>query len=265
MDLGLKGKVALVTGSSSGIGRAIALCLAQEGANMVVNGRDTARVNAVAGEVKAYGVDVLIGLADITLAEDVRKMVADTIDRFGRVDILINNAGTSLMRDPLKLPDEEFRYEMELMFFAVVRACNEVIPYMKKAGGGRIINISSVYGKQPGGLFDYDTIKAAVNMLTKDLANLLAKDSILVNAVCPGPIRTPLWEAPGAGGDQLGKALGMSGKEAMAWVAEQHIPLGHFGLPEDIAHMVTFLASDKANFITGQAINVDGGMVKTIV
>ena len=265
MDLGLKGKVALVTGSSSGIGRAIALCLAQEGANMVVNGRDTARVNAVAGEVKAYGVDVLIGLADITLAEDVRKMVADTIDRFGRVDILINNAGTSLMRDPLKLPDEEFRYEMELMFFAVVRVCNEVIPYMKKAGEGRIINISSVYGKQPGGLFDYDTIKAAVNMLTKDLANLLAKDSILVNAVCPGPIRTPLWEAPGAGGDQLGKALGMSGKEAMAWVAEQHIPLGHFGLPEDIAHMVTFLASDKANFITGQAINVDGGMVKTIV
>ena len=265
MDLGLKGKVALVTGSSSGIGRAIALCLAQEGANMVVNGRDTARVNAVAGEVKAYGVDVLIGLADITLAEDVKKMVADTIDRFGRVDILINNAGTSLLRDPLKLPDEEFRYEMELMFFAVVRACNEVIPYMKKAGGGRIINISSVYGKQPGGLFDYDTIKAAVNMLTKDLANLLAKDSILVNAVCPGPIRTPLWEAPGAGGDQLGKALGMSGKEAMAWVAEQHIPLGHFGLPEDIAHMVTFLASDKANFITGQAINVDGGMVKTIV
>ena len=265
MDLGLKGKVALVTGSSSGIGRAIALCLAQEGANMVVNGRDAARVNAVAGEVKAYGVDVLIGLADITLAEDVKKMVADTIDRFGRVDILINNAGTSLMRDPLKLPDEEFRYEMELMFFAVVRACNEVIPYMKKAGGGRIINISSVYGKQPAGLFDYDAIKAAVNMLTKDLANLLAKDSILVNAVCPGPIRTPLWEAPGAGGDQLGKALGMSGKEAMTWVAEQHIPLGHFGLPEDIAHMVTFLASDKANFITGQAINVDGGMVKTIV
>ena len=102
-------------------------------------------------------------------------------------------------------------------------------------------------------------------MFTKDLANYLAKDNILVNAVCPGPIRTPLWEAPGKGGDQLGKVLGMSGKEAMAWVAEQHIPLGHFGLPEDIANMVTFLASDRAKFVTGQAINVDGGMVKTIV
>jgi len=265
MDLGLKGKVALVTGSSSGIGRAIALCLAEEGASIVVNGRDEARVNSVASEVKARGISVLTALADITVAEDLDGMVTATVDRFGRIDILVNSAGTSLMRDPLTFPDDEFRYEMELMFYAVVRACNEVIPYMRKGGWGRIINISSIYGKQPGGLFDYDAIKAAVNMLTKDLASYLAKDNILVNAVCPGPIRTPLWEAPGAGGDQLGKVLGMSGKEAMAWVAEQHIPLGHFGLPEDIANMVTFLASDRAKFITGQAINVDGGMVKAIV
>ena len=231
MDLGLKGKAALVTGASSGIGRAVALCLAREGADVIINGRDSARVSAVAAEAKACGV----------------------------------NAGTSLMRDPLKLPDEEFRYEMELMFYAVVRTCNAVIPHMKKTGWGRIINISSVYGKQPGGLFDYDAIKAAVNMLTKDLANLLARDNILVNAVCPGPIRTPMWEAPGAGGDRLGEVLGMSGKEAMDWVAKQQIPLGRFGLPEDIAQMVAFLASDKAGFITGQAINVDGGMVKAIV
>jgi len=265
MDLGLKGKAALVTGASSGIGRAVALCLAREGADVIINGRDSARVSAVAAEAKACGVDALTVLADITLAEDVEKMVAAAVSKFGRVDILVNNAGTSLMRDPLKLPDEEFRYEMELMFYAVVRTCNAVIPHMKKTGWGRIINISSVYGKQPGGLFDYDAIKAAVNMLTKDLANLLARDNILVNAVCPGPIRTPMWEAPGAGGDRLGEVLGMSGKEAMAWVAKQQIPLGRFGLPEDIAQMVTFLASDKAGFITGQAINVDGGMVKAIV
>ena len=265
MDLGLKGKAALVTGASSGIGRAVALCLAREGADVIINGRDSARVSAVAAEVRACGVDALTVLADITLAEDVEKMVAAAVSKFGRVDILVNNAGTSLMRDPLKLPDEEFRYEMELMFYAVVRTCNAVIPHMKKTGWGRIINISSVYGKQPGGLFDYDAIKAAVNMLTKDLANLLARDNILVNAVCPGPIRTPMWEAPGAGGDRLGEVLGMSGKEAMDWVAKQQIPLGRFGLPEDIAQMVAFLASDKAGFITGQAINVDGGMVKAIV
>jgi len=265
MDLSLKSKVALVTGSSSGIGRAIALCLAEEGANIVVIGRDEARVISVAKEIKACGVDVLTVLVDLSKEEEVKRMIAAAIDGFGRVDILVNNAGTSLIRDPLALPDDEFRYEMELMLFAVVRACTEVIPYMRKAGWGRIINISSIYGKQPGGMFDYDAIKAAVNMLTKDMANYLAKDNILVNAVCPGPIQTPLWEAPGGGGDQLGKLLGMSGKEAMAWVAEQHIPLGHFGLPEDIANMVAFLASDKAKFITGQVINVDGGMVKAII
>jgi len=265
VDLGLKGKVALVTGSSSGIGRAIALCLAGEGANIVVTGRDSARTSSVASEVKAHGVEVLTVLVDLTVVEEVKKMVAAAINKFGRVDILVNSAGTSLIRDPLLLPDDEFRYETELMLFAVVRACSEVIPYMRKAGWGRIINISSIYGKQSGGLADYDAIKAAVNMYTKDLAIYLAKDNILVNAVCPGPIRTPLWETPGGGGDQLGKILGMSGKEAMAWVAEQHIPLGHFGLPEDIAYMVVFLASERAKFITGQAINVDGGMVKATI
>lgn len=265
MDLGLKGKVALVTGSSSGIGRAIALCLAKEGANIIVTGRDQARVSSVANEVKAHGVEVLTVLADLTVVEDAKNVVAAAIDKFGRIDILVNSAGTSLIRDPLTLPDDEFKYEMELMLFAIVRTCTEVIPYMRKAGWGRIINISSIYGKQPAGLVDYDAIKAAVNMYTKDLAVYLAKDNILVNAICPGPIRTPLWEAPGGGGDQLGKTLGMSGREAMDWVAKQHIPLGHFGLPEDIAYMVTFLASDKAKFITGQAINVDGGMVKAII
>lgn len=265
MDLGLKGNVALVTGSSSGIGRAIALCLAGEGANIIVTGRDKARVSSVASEVKAHGVEVLTVLADLTIAEDIKKMVTAAIGKFGRIDILVNNAGTSLIRDPLLLPDDEFRYETELMLFAVVRACSEVIPYMRKAGWGRIINISSIYAKQIGGLPDYDAIKAAVNMYTKDLAIYLAKDNILVNAVCPGPIRTPLWESPGGGGDQLGKTMGMSGKEAIEWVAKQHIPLGHFGLPEDIANMVTFLASDKAKFITGQAINVDGGMVKAVI
>jgi 3-oxoacyl-[acyl-carrier protein] reductase len=264
MNLGLKGKVALVTGSSSGIGRAIAICLAEEGANIIVTGRDKARVASVASEVKARGVEVLTVLVDLTVAEEVKKMVVTAIDKFGRIDILVNDAGTSLIRDPLTLPDDEFRYEMELMLFAVVRTCTEVIPYMRKAGWGRIINISSIYGKQPGGLVDYDAIKAAVNMVTKDLAIYLAKDNILVNAICPGPIRTPLWEAPGGGGDQLGKALGMSGRKAMEWVAKQHIPLGHFGLPEDIAYLAAFLASDKAKFITGQAINVDGGMVKAI-
>lgn len=136
---------------------------------------------------------------------------------------------------------------------------------MQEKGWGRIINISSIFGKQPGGLLDYDCIKAAVIMVTKDLANYLAKHNILVNAICPGPIRTPIWEGPGQFGDQLGHVLGMSGQEAIDWFASQHIPLGHFGDPSDIANIAAFLCSDRAKFITGQAINVDGGMVKATI
>jgi 3-oxoacyl-[acyl-carrier protein] reductase len=136
---------------------------------------------------------------------------------------------------------------------------------MKKNGWGRIVNISSIFGKQPGGLLDYDSLKAALIMITKDFSNRLAKDNILVNAVCPGPIRTPLWDGPGQMADSIGKELGMTIPQVMKWFAEQNIPLGHHGEPEDIANMVTFLASDRAKFITGQAINVDGGMVKCLI
>jgi 3-oxoacyl-[acyl-carrier protein] reductase len=159
---------------------------------------------------------------------------------------LVNNAGTGRLSDLMELPEEEFRYNMDLMLFGLIRCCKAAVIHMREQKWGRIINISSIFGKQPGGLVDYDAIKAAVIMFTKDLANYAAKDNILVNAVCPGPIRTPL----------------MSGPEAIKWFAEQNIPLGHHGDPEDIANLVAFLASDRAKFITGQAINVDGGMVK---
>lgn len=165
----------------------------------------------------------------------------------------------------MALPEEEFRYNMDLMLFGPIQCSKEVIPHMRKQGSGRIINISSISGKQQGGLLDYGTIKATVIMFTKDISNYVAKDGILVNAVCPGPVRTSLWEGPGQLGDQLGQMIGMSGQEAITWVAEQNIPLGHHGNPDDIANMVAFLASEKANFITGQAINVDGRMVKTTI
>lgn len=263
MELGLKGRVALVTGASQGIGKACALALAEEGCNVAICARGKEALDKVAEEIKAKGVEVFAIQADVSKPADVKNLVATAAEKFGRIDVLVNNAGTGRLSDLMTFPEEEFRYNMDLMFFGLIQCSKEVVPYMRKQGWGRIINISSVFGKQPGGLVDYDSIKAAVIMFTKDLAGYLAKDNILVNAVCPGPIHTPLWEGPGQLGEQLGGILGMSGPEAIDWFAKQNIPLGHHGDPEDIAYMVAFLASEKAKFITGQAINVDGGMVKS--
>lgn len=265
MDFGLKGRVALITGASRGIGKACALVLAEEGCNVAICGRNKESLDSAAEEIRTKGTEVLAVQADVTKSDDNKNFVSKALEKFGRIDILVNNAGTGRLSDPMELPEEEFRYNMDLMLFGPIQCSKEVIPHMRKQGQGRIINISSVFGKQPGGLLDYDAIKAAVIMFTKDLSNYVAKDSILVNAVCPGPTRTPLWEGPGQLGDQLGQMIGKSGPEAITWFAEQNIPLGHHGDPNDIANMVAFLASEKAAFITGQAINVDGGMVKTTI
>ncbi len=263
MDLGIKGKVAMVTGASRSIGKACASMLAEEGCNLAICARGKEALDQTAAELTSKGVEVLAVSLDVTNTERLTAFVNAAVEKFGGVDILVNNAGKGDLSDMMQLPEEEIRDNMELMFYAPVRFSRAVIPHMKKKGWGRIINISSVFGKQPGGLLDYDAIKAAVNMFTKDLSNYLCKDGILVNAVCPGPIRGPLWDGPGRLGEQLGGVLGMSGPDAVKWYAENNIPLGHHGDPEDIASMVTFLASEKAKFITGQLINVDGGMVKT--
>ncbi|MDY7080414.1 MAG: glucose 1-dehydrogenase [Chloroflexota bacterium] len=265
MDLGLKGKVALVTGAGQGIGKACALTLAEEGCSVAICDINRETMEQVTKEIEAKGVKALAVYADVTKSQETDNFVIQAAEKFGRIDILVNNAGTGRLSDLIEFPEEEFRYNMELMFFGLIRCSKAVIPHMQAGKWGRIINISSIFGKQPGGLVDYDSIKAAVIMFTKDLANYVAKDNILVNAVCPGPIRTLLWEGPGQLGDQLGQMLGMSGQEAITWFAEQNIPLGHHGDPEDIANMVAFLASEKAKFVTGQAINVDGGMVKVCV
>ena len=265
MDLGLKGKVALVTGASQGIGKVIGLTLAEEGCNLAICARGKDKLDSSAEEIRAKGAEVLAVPSDVSRHEDNKNFVSQAADKFGRIDILVNNAGYGNASDPMELPEEVFRYHMDLMLFGPIQLCRLVIPYMRKQGWGRIINISSIFSKQPGNQLDYDAIKAAMNMYTKDFSNYLAKDNILVNAVCPGPIRGPLWEGPGALAEQLGKELGMSVPEVMQWFAGQNIPLGHHGDPEDIANVVAFLVSDKAKFVTGQAINVDGGMVKTLI
>lgn len=265
MDLGLKDKVAFITGSAGGIGKQTALALASEGVNLALCDINEGALEKTAAELRKTGVKVLTGKVDVTKADQTVPFEERTISEFGRIDILINDAGTGRLSDPMQLPENEFRRNMDLMLYAPIRLIKEIAPYMQKTKWGRIINVSSMFGKQPGGLLDYDTIKASVIMVTKDFSNYFAKDNILVNAVCPGPIRTSLWEAPGQLGDQLAKILGKTVEEAIDFYATSNIPLGRYGKPEEVASLITFLASDKAEYITGQAINIDGGMVKAVI
>lgn len=265
MDLGLKGRVALITGAGGGIGRACSMALAGEGCNLALCDINLESLDKTAAELKEQGVQVLTAKVDVTKQADTDGFVAQAAKQFGRIDILVNNAGTGRLSDLMELPEEEFRRNLDLMLLAPIRLSKAVVPHMQKAQWGRIINLSSIFGKQPGGLLDYDSIKAAVIMVTKEFANYLAKDKVLVNAVCPGPIRTPLWEAPGQLGDQLSQLLGKPMEEAIQIYASSNIPLGRYGQPEEIANVITFLASEKSSYITGQAINIDGGMVKATI
>ena len=166
MDLGLSGKRVLITGASKGIGRAIAEVLAEEGCSLHLASRTEADLARARDEInEKHGVQVTIHPLDLSDGENAKRLAQETEG----IDILVNNAGTGRLTDPMELPEEEFRYNMDLMLFGPFQCSREVIPHMRKQGGGRIINISSIFGKQPGGLLDYDTIKAAVIMFTKDL------------------------------------------------------------------------------------------------
>ena len=257
MDLGLTGRVAIVTGASYGIGWAVAQCLVQEGAKVAICARHVEQLERTAKEL---GPNALALQADVTKVADIAKVFDQTLGKFGRLDILVNNAGGTHLSQLLDLPDEAWQENVDVNLFSVIRCSRLAIPHMRKQKWGRIINLSSIFGKQPGtGTIDYNATKAAVISLTKTLADELAKDNVLVNAVCPGPVRTPLWE-------NLAKSINPQDPEGMmTGFAVANIPLGRFGRPEEVASLVAFLASERASFITGAAYDIDGGMVKYMV
>ncbi len=257
MDFGLQDRVAIITGASYGIGRAIAESLSKEGAKVAICARNQDQLDQAA---QALGSDVLAVQADMTQLADIEKLFAQTLERYGRIDILVNNAGGTHLSQLLDLPDEAWQENIDVNLFSVLRCSRLALPHMRRQHWGRIINISSIFGKQPGGgMIDYNATKAAVISLTKTLADELAKDNVLVNAVCPGPVRTPLWE-------NAAKMINPEDPDGMIEeFAQANIPLGRFGRPEEIASLVTFLASEQASFITGSAYDIDGGMVKYMV
>lgn len=253
MELGLKGKVAAVTGGTEGIGRATVLRLVAEGAKVAFCARRAELVKSFADELKKNGGDVLGLVADASKEGEMEKFIDDAAKHFGRLDIVVNNAGGTGQDPFVKVTDPAWHMDLEIKVMAQVRTTRAAIPHMKKVGGGRIINLNMVGAKQPGAAMFPTTVSRAAGLaLAKGLSKELAGDNILVNVVAVGKIKSMQQERRAA----------KSGKSV-----EQHytdtgktVPMQRMGESAEVANVIAFLASDAASYVTGCCINVDGGM-----
>jgi len=253
LDLRLNGKVAIVTGGSDGIGKATAARLAQEGARVAICARRPEPLEIAANEIRSHGGDVFAQSADMSKAADVDRFIKAVVAHYGRIDILVNNAGTSIRGPFATVSDESWQQDIELKLFGAIRTCRLAVPYMKKQGGGRIVNISTVAGKQPGPASGPTSVSRAAGLaLTKALSKEYAPDNILVNAVCIGKIKSGQHERRIAR-DKLVAA------EYYAKTAEE-IPMKRVGEAAEVANVIAFLVSDAASYVTGSSVNLDGGM-----
>ncbi len=251
LELGLKGKVAIVTGGSEGLGRATAERLAREGAQVAICARrKDVLERAAEGIRKATGGDVLAQSTDVTKPDQVEAFVAATLARFGGVDILVNNAGTSMATAFDKVDDQTWQLDFDIKLMAAVRFCRLVIPAMKQRGGGRILNVTTVGGKAPlARALPTSVTRAAGINLTKSLAHEHAPDRILVNTICLGLVKSAQHERRATGD-----------LDAHYRELAKRVPIGRVGEAEEFADLVAFLVSERAGYITGTAINFDGGM-----
>jgi 3-oxoacyl-[acyl-carrier protein] reductase len=256
VDLGLRDRVCIVTGSTEGIGRETARLLAEEGARVVTCGR----------RAEAPGVGEALHVASDLAAPDAPGELVGRAEReVGPVDVLVNNVGVAYQVAFEDLSEEDWEDMWQLNVMSYVRALNAVLPGMRERGLGRIVNVSSTAGKRPStGMPNYSVTKAAVLSLSRLVADLYAKDGILCNAVTPGPTASPAWLAEGGLADQAAKRSGKSRDDALADVAKGR-PLGRLADPEEIAAVIVFLCSDRANYVTGAAWSVDGGTVPIII
>ena len=270
MDYGLNGKRALVTGSSIGIGEAIARALAAEGVAVAIHGRDRARAERVAGEIAATGGTAVTVLGDLTNDDDVEQIAGEAERLLGGVDILVNNAGGSGEKQVWgKTPAADWAAAYDRNVLAAVRITSRLLPRMQAAHWGRVVNVSSAAGLMPPATGpDYSASKAAINNLTVSLAKAVAGHGVTVNAVSPGTVLTPKLEAAfrrmadANGWADGGAAWAEVERAVLPHVAQ--VPLGKVGRADDIAHAVAFLCSPLAGYITGIDLRIDGGMVPTL-
>jgi 3-oxoacyl-[acyl-carrier protein] reductase len=244
MDLGLADSVCLVTGSTGGIGLETAKLLRAEGATVVTTGRS-------GGDVRA----------DLSQPGEPERVVGETMEQHGRLDVLVNNVGYSKIRKLEDLTDEIWRASFELNLLSAVRATRAALPGMRERGAGTIVNVSSTAAKRPStGMPDYSVMKAALLSFSRLVADLYAKDGIRCNAVTPGPTATDAWLGVGGLADQQG-----DDRDAVLEKVGAGRPLGRLATPEEIAAVVVFLCSDRASYVTGAAWSADGGTVPIII
>jgi 3-oxoacyl-[acyl-carrier protein] reductase len=260
MDLGLRDRVCVVTGASRGIGRALCAMLAAEGASVLMVARDPDVLAAAAGDIGAQWLAV-----DVAQPDAAARIVACAAEQMGRIDVLVNNAGTSFAKSPDELTDDDWQGQWDLHVMASMRLMRLAAPRMADAGWGRIVNVTSSAAKRPSTTnVAYAVTKSAQQALSRAWADLWAPRGVLVNAVAPGAVSSDLWVASGGLADQNAAAKGTTREEALA-EQEAKVPLGRFATPEEIASVCLFLCSDAASTVTGAAWSADGGTVQTIV
>jgi len=262
MDLGLKNKVALVAASSQGLGRAVAEELAAEGASLVLCARDSRTLAETAASIaEKTNAHVLAVPADVTVAEDIKRLVDAGNERFGRIDILVTNAGGPPAGRFEQLTHEQWENAIRLTLLSAVELTRQVLPGMKGRRWGRIINITSIAVKQPvENLLLSNSLRAGLTGFARTLANEVAADGITVNNVLPGYTRTERLDELA---DMMAEKQGISPNEFRGkW--EKEIPMARLGEPREFAAMVTFLASERASYVTGTSIQVDGGWIRSL-
>ncbi len=261
MNLELTGKIAIVTGSSKGLGLATARALIEEGCKVTICARGEVKLKESAAELAALaGADgasrVLAVAADLSTAEGVATVVARTVETFGGLDILVNNIGLAKGAGIADTSDAEWQESFDQTLFPAVRASRLAVPLMRKRGGGAIVMIASIWGRESGGRMTYNAVKAAEISLAKAMAQQLARDNIRVNSVAPGSIRFP-----GGSWDRRVQ----DDPEGMADFVRRELPFGRFGRPEEVGAVVAFLVSSRASWISGASVTVDGCQSRSLI
>ena len=258
MDLGLHGKVAIITGGSEGIGKAAAASMAAEGADVVIAARRADVLESAAAEIRAVSQHRVVAIpTDVMEPDQVQALIDQTMDEFGRIDIIVNNAGTSAGGPFLGVTDDAWQHDLDLKLYGAIRTSRLAVPIMREQGGGRIINVTNLGAKAPGAASVPTSVSRAAGVaLTKAMSKEFAGDNILVNTVCIGLIKSGQHETrframqesnPGLTLDQFYAGMG------------DRVPLGRVGEGEEAGDVIAFLASERASYLTGIAVNIDGG------